>query len=91
MMYSELRKHAEFFGRFMDLVGDGSGSINASVVGSLAAPIDFKIVVPEGKLLLIDVLLVSVRDGGPFVASGYGAISALTNGIQVVWKRYAGA
>lgn len=62
------------------------GDFNANVLGTLENPVDFKIVVPEGKILFIQELVVTVRDNGPFIAGGYGALSALTNGIKMLYR-----
>jgi len=90
MQYEKLRRQGSFFGRFLDTVGDGSGNANANVNGAVT-PIDFKVVVPMGYLLMLDEMLVSVRDNGAFVTSGYGGLPALTNGVQVLYNEYAGA
>jgi len=89
-MYAELKKQGVFFGRFLDVVGDGTGSINANVDGS-GTPVDFKVVAGADELILLDKLIVSVRDGGPFTAQGYGALAYLDIGIQILWKQDASA
>jgi len=90
MQYEKLRRQGSFFGRFLDTVGDGTGNANANVDGSVT-PQEFRVTVPIGYLLMIDELLVSVRDNGLFVASGYGGLPTLTNGIQMLYSAHAGA
>lgn len=78
--YDYLRVKGTWASRFLDTVGDGSGSIEARVDGS-DTPVDFHYAVPEGKILLIDRLIVWIRDAGTFDADKYGNRLVLTNGI----------
>lgn len=78
--YDHLRARGQWASRFLDLVGDGTGSIEANLDAS-GTPIDFHYTVPEGKILLVDRLIVWIRDSGTFDANLYGNGLTLTNGI----------
>ena len=79
--YDNQRKHGAWASRFLDTVGDGTGSIEANVDGS-GAPVDFNYTVPEGHILLVDRLVVWIEDNGSFDAGLYGNGLALANGIM---------
>lgn len=78
--YDKLRKTGRWASRFLDTIGDGSGSIEANVNGSVT-PVDFSYTVPDGHILLVDRLVIWIRDAGTFDANLYGNGLALTNGI----------
>lgn len=89
MPYHNHRHKVEYFSRFLDTVGDGTGIFNANVNGSVT-PVEFKLVVPDKTIIFIQELVVTVRDGGQFVSGGYGALPALTNGIKIYYKKRGG-
>lgn len=69
----------------LDTVGDGSGT--KECIGDYSAAglgqTDFIIKPAAGEIFNIQRMMVSYSDAGNFSASGYGAGSALTNGIKV--------
>lgn len=87
-MYEVLKSQGYFFGQFLDTVGDGTGNTNG-IVNASAVAVDFKYIVPAGNILLIDELIVGVKDNGVFTAGGYGGRAVLVNGIQIWYKRDA--
>lgn len=75
--------------RFLDTVGDGSGTKNA--IGDYsAATEEFKIVPGAGEIFVINRMIVQIRDSGQFTASTYGALATLNNGIHVHIKDSGG-
>lgn len=70
-----------FATRFMDTVGDGSGSIDLNVNGSVT-PVTFKITPAPGEILYMSRLLWYLRDTGSLDSGGFGNGAALTNGID---------
>ena len=77
-----------FFGRYMDTVGDGSGTRNQNVDGS-TTPIDFYIKPGAGEVLRIARLITSIRDSGTFDSGGWGnnGGNPLNNGIELFVKQ----
>ncbi len=75
------------FNRFLDTVGDGSGTKNA--IGDYSSgTTDFKIAPAAGEVMRLTRLLLTIGDGS--LTNYYGGLlAALTNGI-VVQKRNAG-
>ena len=67
--------------RFMDTVGDGSGSTDLNVDGS-TTPVIFKIVPTHGEILYLSRLLWYLRDTGSLDSGGFGNGPELTNGID---------
>ncbi len=78
--YESKRRYGTWASRFMDTVGDGSGSIDAVVDGS-STPVDFHYLVPAGKVALVDRLIIWVKDSGGFDVANYGNGVVLTNGM----------
>lgn len=70
-----------FATRFMDSVGDGSGSIELNVDGS-TTPVIFKIKPAPGEILYLSRLLWYLRDSGSLDSGGFGNGAELTNGID---------
>lgn len=68
--------------QFLDTTGDGTGTINSAVNGSVT-PVLFKISPPSSGLIEVHRMMVIVRDDGAFSAATYGNKVALTNGMQV--------
>ena len=67
--------------RFLDEIGDSTG--NVDMVGNYSSnPLDFKYTVPEGKLLYVYSLTVTIEDNGSLDAGSYGNGIALTNGLK---------
>lgn len=83
-MASQLNSGAvgQIFMRFADLNGDGTGTYN--LIQDYSTVQDIASVAPgSGEVLRIERMIAFIRDGGQFLASGYGALGQLTNGIQV--------
>lgn len=68
--------------RFLDTVGDGSGSAEANVNGSVT-PVVFKMQPAAGEVHQIHRLIVHYRDTGAFDAEKYGNGIIATNGVLV--------
>ena len=85
MSFEHYKLKSEYFARFLDTIGDGTGIFQANVNGSVT-PVEFKVDVPVDKVLFIQELVVTVRDNGQFAAGGYGALPTLTNGIKIYYK-----
>lgn len=74
---------AEFFCRFLDTNGNGTGTVNA--IGDFsAAPIDFFILPPVNVTMDIFRIIVQIVDSGPVDAGSYGNGITLTNGISLL-------
>ncbi len=75
---------AQHLFRYLDTVGDGSGSKNANGAGySVGSPGIFKIQPPAGQVISLERMIVQIEDDGVPNAEKYGALAALTNGILV--------
>ena len=68
--------------RLLDTNGDGTGTKNANVDGSVT-PVVFKCSPPATGAVVIERIMINVRDSGTFTAEKYGALAELTNGIEV--------
>lgn len=66
----------------LDVNGDGSGSKNGAVDGSVT-PAVFKYNVPAGKSFLLDRMLVYIQDSGTFDVEDYGNGVVLPSGIEI--------
>ena len=76
-------ERGEAIARFLDTVGDQSGTFTATGDYS-STETEFKAVPAAGQTMFIEELLVTVEDAGTFRAEHYGALgAALTNGIHV--------
>ena len=75
--------------RFADTVGDGSGSINAAVDGS-STPVIFRIKPGPSETFYIQRVIISIIDNGSLDSGGYGNGVELTNGVQILYKRFVG-
>lgn len=69
-----------FLNRYLDTVGDGSGTKNANT----NAATDFLIKPGSTQSFIIERLTVIVEDVGALAAAGYGALSALASGIDLI-------
>ncbi len=77
-----MAKRNELLFRYLDTVGDGSGTKNA--VGDYSSSATkFLIKPPSDETFIIERLIVSVEDGGSFDAAKYGNGITLTNGMHV--------
>lgn len=75
---------AQHIFRYLDTVGDGSGSKSAIGAGySVGSPGIFKIQPAAGQVISLERMIVQIEDAGAPDAEKYGALSALTNGIIV--------
>lgn len=69
--------------RFLDTVGDGTGT-NSAIADSSGAPVSFKIKPGPDEVYFITRLIVTVEDAGGGSAAEYGNLGgALANGVQV--------
>ena len=75
--------------RYLDTVGDGSGTKNANGNYSGAEEIFF-IEPPAATIYRITRLIVTIEDGNGMTWDGYGNLAALTNGIEVQTKGDSG-
>ena len=70
-----------FLTRFMDTVGDGSGSMDINDDGSIT-PVVFRIKPATGEILYLCRLLWFLRDTGTIDSGGFGNGAELINGIE---------
>jgi hypothetical protein len=68
--------------RLLSTVGDGTGTTNANVDGSVT-PVVFKILPPATGSIVIVTMHVYIRDTGAFSLDKYGALTTRTNGTQI--------
>ena len=68
--------------RQLDVTGDGTGSKDANVNG-VVTPVPFIIAPPAGETYLIARMLVHIEDNANFLASNYGGVSTLANGVSI--------
>lgn len=74
------------FNRFLDTVGDGSGTKNA--IGDFSAATQSFIIKPAtNQVISIDKLVIFVKGAGRGNAMGYGSASLLSTGIELIWER----
>ena len=85
MAESKLSSIGSNVSRFLDTVGDGTGSVDGNVNGSVT-PVVLKAVASGGKLI-VNRLIIHITDTGAFDASKYGNNITLTNGITVKHMR----
>lgn len=69
-------------GLFLDTNGDGTGSKNANVDGSVT-PVEFKLTIPSGYRAYLSRMIVHIRDSGSIDAGSYGNGITMSNGLQV--------
>lgn len=62
---------------------NGSGSINAGVDGSATAQ-DFQLTPTATQIMHVHRLLFFIEDSGNFASGGFGALAALTTGLQLI-------
>ena len=75
--------------RYLDTVGDGSGTKNA--VGNYSGGVvGFRITPPSDRIYFITRILVTIRDTGSMDSAKYGNNITLTNGITVTRKNAGG-
>lgn len=82
-------QHTFWSSRFLDTVGDGSGSIDAAVNGS-GTPVDFSYICPAGRICYVNMLIVGVVTDGKINSGEYGNVTALTNGVTAWFKEKEG-
>lgn len=68
--------------KFLDTVGDGSGSTSANVNGAIT-PVVFKMQPAAGEIHQLHRLIIHYRDTGVFDAEKYGNGIVVTNGVLV--------
>lgn len=76
------------FSQFLSTGGDGTGQTNAN--GDYSTEAAEFLIRPNERtgILYVWRILITVRDGAPFNASGYGGIGAgLNNGVSLLWQR----
>lgn len=69
-----------FASRFLDTVGDGTGSVDMAVDGSVT-PVEFKVICPPDKLLIGNMFAVLIEDTGVTAENYGGIVGGLTNGV----------
>lgn len=74
--------------QYADTVGDGSGSTNQAVDGSIT-PVSFKVVPPAGVSYGIARVVFSLRDTGTMDSGGWGnnGGNPLANGMKFIWHK----
>lgn len=80
MPHEVQREYGTIASRFMDTVGDGTGSIDMNVNGSVT-PVTFKVTAAANELLIVNRAIIFIKDSGSLDADSYGNGLALTNGI----------
>jgi hypothetical protein len=68
--------------RHLDTDGDGTGTKNANVNGAIT-PVVFKIQAGENEILELNRMIVHIADNGSILPHTYGALAALSNGLDV--------
>lgn len=82
-------KYSVHAARFLDIVGDGSGSIDANVDGSIT-PVDFIVTAGANEILTVYRLVITIVDTAPMDSAKYGNNIVLTNGIRFYHKSALG-
>ena len=72
--------------RILDTDGDGTGSTNQAVNGSVT-PVTFKLAPAAGEVMLISRIMFYIEDTGNFDAADWGNGITLTNGVQIKQKK----
>lgn len=67
--------------RYLDTAGNGTGTKNA--IGDYSTPDEFYISGPSSGRMVLERMIIHVRDGSGFSAEKYGGLTALTNGLSV--------
>lgn len=75
--------------QFLDVNGDGTGSIDMNTDGS-TVPVDFRLLCPPKRTLYLEDISVFLQDEGNFTAAGYGSLATLGNGIALSIKTSSG-
>ena len=65
--------------------GTATGSADMQVVGTLAAPIEFRVKASDTKDIYIKTLSIEIADSGASL-NEFGAVTALTNGCKLLWR-----
>jgi len=68
------------FFRFLDSVGNGSGS-KTMVANFSGAATSYKMIVPAGKIYIATQFVIHISGAGSYSATNFGGIATLTNGI----------
>ena len=76
----------ELLNRILDTDGDGTGSTNQAVDGSVT-PVTFKVAPAAGETILISRVMFYIEDTGNFDADEWGNGITLTNGVQMKRKK----
>ena len=80
--YDSFRGTSIYATRFMDIVGDGSGSIDMHVNGAVI-PVEFKVTATAKQVLLLERIIIYIKDTGAMDSGKYGNGLVLTNGIHL--------
>lgn len=67
-----------------------AGPRQLNVLGTLGAPANFRVGPPPGKKWAVTSVVTAISDNGPFSQDGFGAMPALTNGVQLMFYSTAG-
>lgn len=82
-------RHGRLNLQFLDVNGDGTGSIDMNIDGSVV-PVDFRLLCPPGRTLYLEDVSVFIQDEGNFAAAGYGGIATLAVGTSLGIKTTSG-
>ena len=85
-MSSLHQKYGNLHSRFLDINGDGTGSIDQAVDGSVT-PVDFKVTCPMGATYELNRAIITLKDSGTFDTDAYGNGIALSNGFHILTSR----
>lgn len=88
--YEDQNKKGVYFSRFMDTVGDATGTVEQAVNGSVT-PVEFCVTAPSGYAYIVHALTITYAVTGKLDSGGYGNGSALTNGVAVYEKNPDGS
>jgi len=75
----------QLINRILDTNGDGTGSTNQAVDGSVT-PVTFKLAPAAGEVILVSRIMFYIEDTGNFDADEWGNGITLANGVQINQK-----
>lgn len=76
--------------RYADTVGNGTGTKNAALLNGSGTPAILRIAPGPTEIFKVSRMIPTVEDTGNLDSGGYGNGAALTNGIEVLLKRFVG-
>lgn len=72
--------------RFLDTIGDTTGSDDMNVDGSVTPQV-FMLECPPKYHVYLESVSIFIQDEGAFTANGYGGVAGLTNGLKVLFRQ----